>query len=662
MSGHVLHSPGPISEPSGSLIGLSRMVLLALDGRGRVLHWDPGAERLFGHPAEVALGRVFGELFGVPGGQGAALDPAQPGPVQATAFSAPLLRRAPLKIKNVSWWVYRLPAGRPAPEGHDGHDGLSVLAFATETASLRSVSLGLTVGDQLVVRSAGEPEPHRGLRVPSVAPYVLPVEPRHLPRLQDNLTEVLDGLDLPAPDGLAELTGRILDLGYPAISFIVGARLPFDTRDGLVSDETILSARAAPEGLAFLSRAGARIGSRLDPSRTAEELAGAVVPRLADLAEVHVVDDVLGDSGQGGGGSWVVRRLARSSCGPPGGQPDPEPVELPADGLLATALDAAAPVHLLRADAAKAFGEPVLRPFSQAGALTVIPLVARGTVVGALLLGHEPSRRPSGQDLAVAEEVARLGATCIADAALLARESRAAQELQRSLLPSTVPDLPAVEIRYRYLPGSPGAQVGGDWFDALPLPRGRVALTIGDVMGHGWRSAATMGRLRTAIHAFASLDLRPRFLLRKLDDVARTLGGGCFATCLYAVYEPETRLLRIANAGHIPPILIDPAGACRSLRVPSGVPIGVGGHAFGLARVEIEEGSRLVMCTDGLVERSGQDIDVRLDFLRARLSGPQRTLDELCDTVVGALRADERRDDVTLLAAEFRKVCPDTAR
>ncbi|WP_370786114.1 hypothetical protein, partial [Actinomadura fibrosa] len=377
MSGHVLQEPDQDSGASGGMVGLARMVMLPLDGHGRVLAWGEDAERLFGHAAETMLGRVFGDRFSVPGMHGAALDPVRSGAAEATAFTAPLLRRHPLKIKNVAWWVYRLPGGRPPPrdangdghggggdehgghgdgrdDGHDdergggrddghgggdGHDGdgeLRLLAFATETTSLRSVPLGLSVGDQIVARSAVAAEPHRGLRVPSVAPYLLPVTPPHLPRLRRNLAKVLGGLELPVPADPAALTARILDLGYPAVSFILGARLPFDAFDGLAIDDSALSAGGTPDGLAFLSRASAGIGSRLDPFRTAEELAGVVVPHLADVAEVHVLDDLLADPegtvGQAPGQAdrpRIVRRLAR--CGgtaPDPGPPDQAPVRL----------------------------------------------------------------------------------------------------------------------------------------------------------------------------------------------------------------------------------------------------------------------------------------------------------------------------------------------
>jgi ABC-type multidrug transport system ATPase subunit/anti-sigma regulatory factor (Ser/Thr protein kinase) len=235
-----------------------------------------------------------------------------------------------------------------------------------------------------------------------------------------------------------------------------------------------------------------------------------------------------------------------------------------------------------------------------------------------------------------------------------------AVSLQRSLLPHGLPEQDALDVGYRYLPARAG--VGGDWFDVIPLPGARVALVVGDVVGHGMHAAATMGRLRTAVHNFSMLDLPPDDLLAHLDDlVARidkdeTDHGGTAAisgaTCLYAVYDPVSRCCEVARAGHLPPALVGPDGTAEFLDVPAGPPLGVGGLPFEAVEVRLAEGSRLVLYTDGLVESRDRDIDVGLDQLRAALSGGRhRTPDQTCDHVLDGLLPDNPRDDIALLVA-----------
>ncbi|MHA6758482.1 ATP-binding SpoIIE family protein phosphatase [Streptacidiphilus sp. PAMC 29251] len=228
--------------------------------------------------------------------------------------------------------------------------------------------------------------------------------------------------------------------------------------------------------------------------------------------------------------------------------------------------------------------------------------------------------------------------------------------LQRSLLPRLPPQLPGVELAYRYLPSNDVIQVGGDWFDALVLPGKRIGLVVGDVMGHGVTSAVMMGQLRTAVQTLAMLGLPPHELLRHLDEAARRLSDTHLATCLYAVYDPVTGRCTLANAGHLPPVLARPGEPGRLLRIPTGVPIGVGGHAFDSVEFQIADGETMALYTDGLVETPGRDIDVGLDILRAALPVQQVPLDQACSTVVDALGSTRREDDAALLMARFHGI------
>ena len=233
-----------------------------------------------------------------------------------------------------------------------------------------------------------------------------------------------------------------------------------------------------------------------------------------------------------------------------------------------------------------------------------------------------------------------------------------AEALQRSLLPQLPPRLPGVEIAFRYLPGNDVLQVGGDWFDAMALPGKRIGLVIGDVMGHGVVSAAMMGQLRTAVQTLACLGLPPHEVLRHLDEAARRLSDTHLATCLYAVYDPVTRRCALANAGHLPPILARPGETGRILEVPTGVPIGVGGHAFDTVEFDLADGEVLVLYTDGLVETPSSDIGDGLETLRAALPVDAAPLERTCDVIIDALAAGPRWDDAALLTARFHGIPP----
>jgi hypothetical protein len=234
-----------------------------------------------------------------------------------------------------------------------------------------------------------------------------------------------------------------------------------------------------------------------------------------------------------------------------------------------------------------------------------------------------------------------------------------ALELQRSLLPRLAPRLPGVEIAYRYLPSNDVIQVGGDWFDAIVLPGKRIGLVVGDVMGHGVASAVIMGQLRTAVQTLAVLGLPPHELLRHLDEAARRLSDTHLATCLYAVYDPVTRRCTLANAGHLPPVLARPGQPGRLLKIPTGVPIGVGGHAFDSVEFQIADGETMALYTDGLVETPTRDIDDSLEILRSALPSVRVPLDQVCSTVVDALGNGSREDDAALLLARFHGIPAD---
>ncbi|WP_374209209.1 SpoIIE family protein phosphatase [Kitasatospora sp. A2-31] len=239
--------------------------------------------------------------------------------------------------------------------------------------------------------------------------------------------------------------------------------------------------------------------------------------------------------------------------------------------------------------------------------------------------------------------------------------------LQQSLLPHGLPEQEALDVAYRYLPAQSG--VGGDWFDVIPLSGTRVALVVGDIVGHGVHAAATMGRLRTAVHNFSMLDLPPDDLLAHLDELVSRIDkddvttrddpGITGATCLYAIYDPVSQSCELARAGHLPPVLITPDGTAEYVDLPAGPPLGVGGLPFETARLRVPDDGRLVLYTNGLVEDRRRDIDSGLDVLRTTLAGARRAPEETCDAVLEALRPGSSTDDAVLLVARTRALPAD---
>ncbi|MFJ3838832.1 SpoIIE family protein phosphatase [Streptomyces sp. NPDC090054] len=221
--------------------------------------------------------------------------------------------------------------------------------------------------------------------------------------------------------------------------------------------------------------------------------------------------------------------------------------------------------------------------------------------------------------------------------------------LQHSLLPHTPPRRPGLEVATRYRPAQATMEIGGDWFDVIPLNDDKTALVVGDVMGSGVAAAATMGQLRTATRTLADLDLDPAQVLHHLDHI--TEGLDTIATCVYAVYDPRTAQCHLSLAGHLPPVLLHPDGTRRLLDLPTGAPLGGCGVAFHTTSLAMGAGAQLVLYTDGLVETRDDPIDTRLGVLLDALDDPHRSLDDTCEQLLKTLRHPGDHDDVALLIA-----------
>ncbi|GII85214.1 hypothetical protein Ssi03_32040 [Sphaerisporangium siamense] len=420
------------------------------------------------------------------------------------------------------------------------------------------------------------------------------------------------------------------------------------------------------ERLTFFHDANKRIGSTLDLTRTCREFMDVAVPRLADCGAINVPESIIAEGEfPAPPAAAPVRRVATAVATDnpwdwdtafPIGEIVHYPGHVLPQGqamamrkpMLVPRLDQAA-----ADDSARAFGREIISRLLPGCSLLAVPLLARDDVLGFFVLTRLPHSAPFAEaDVAVVEELAARTATCIDNARLYVRERYTALTLQSSLLPTCLRHPPGLEVAHRYRPASALAAVGGDWFDAIPLPEDRTALIVGDVMGHGVQAAATMGQMRTAIQTLASLDLDPDELLARLDHVSHRLNPHQFATCVYAQYDRAAGVVRVASAGHLAPVLVDPTGKAALVPVVPGPPLGAGGDGYEICEAAMPTGSMLALYTDGLVERRGHDIGEGIDTLCSLLSGAPRGIERICDLVVKYQRPVDELDDIALLLAK----------
>ncbi|MFZ3468527.1 PP2C family protein-serine/threonine phosphatase [Streptomyces sp. 4.24] len=298
------------------------------------------------------------------------------------------------------------------------------------------------------------------------------------------------------------------------------------------------------------------------------------------------------------------------------------------------------------------------------GARAFLPLIASGRPVGSCILGFDAPRGFSPEERTVLTALAGLIAQALERARRYDSEAALARGLQAALLPHRLPVREHVVTVGRYLPGTAGMDVGGDWYDVLDADGGRLALVIGDVQGHGVAAAATMGQLRSAVRAFALSGNTPEQVVRGTNRLLIDLDPGQFASCCYVLLDPVTGLALAVRAGHPQPLLRRPDGRTEVLDLPGGVVLGIDAAAdYPVTRLRIEPGAVLALYTDGLVEIPGTDIDVGVERLRAALAaaGPG-PLTETADRLIGeAGNSADRPDDIALLLAS-RTAEPDGSR
>ncbi len=276
------------------------------------------------------------------------------------------------------------------------------------------------------------------------------------------------------------------------------------------------------------------------------------------------------------------------------------------------------------------------------------------SISGESVVGDDgsPERlRGTIQDITERRAAEEALAMAAANAEAAAREHSIADELQRSLLPRTAFDLEHLEVATYYRAGVEGTQVGGDWYDVIELGGGRTALVVGDVMGRGVRAAAVMGQLRAAVRAYARLDLPPADLLESLDGLVRDIGEDQIVTCIYAVFDPADRCLRFANAGHLPPIVSSPGEVCRPIGGEENPPLGIGPFNMNQHTVSLASDARVLLYTDGLVERRGEDLDLGIEALVQHMAGITGPLNGVPEELASAMLPDGPDDDVAILVA-----------
>ena len=478
-----------------------------------------------------------------------------------------------------------------------------------------------------------------------------------------------------------EAFGQALGEDHPHPSTVLA--YPLKDPDGRVRGVSVAAMDTteqymARQRLALVNAASSRIGTTLDTARTAQELADMATGRFADFVSV----DLLLPSRENMPTPAIVRRTAQQSvlegC--------PESVaeigkshRYPGGSPMAGALTTGEPILCQATDAnvrrwlAGDRASSRLVGQYQIHSLIAAPLLARGAILG--LAQYARHRNPAPfdpDDLILAEEITAKAALSIDNAQRYTHEHDTALALQQSLLPQEALRHSALEVASRYVPAGARAGVGGDWFDVIPLSGSRVALVVGDVVGHGIHASVTMGRMRTAVRTLADVDVSPDELLTYLDDLVLHLErkesppsqaeedqqlphpGEIVATCLYAVYDPVSRHCTLARAGHPAPAVLTPDGVVTFPELPAGPPLGLGSLPFESAELEMPDGSMIALFTDGLIESGSPDIDEGMARLSRALRDPAAPLDELCDHVLASLPPGPPADDVALLIARTK--------
>ncbi|EMF54544.1 MULTISPECIES: SpoIIE family protein phosphatase [Streptomyces] len=709
MGGHGTGDSMWQTSAPGSIYDYIKVASFSIGADGLVDQWSLRAEQLFGISAERAVGMDPIEVF---------IDPDRREEGQ----------RKMAEVLDGREWTGVVPFRVPGPEGMEGLAEVYVMPTTVEGGERAAVCIVVDV--RTLRRIETDLAASQAIFGQSPFGFLLIDTDLHVRRANQRFASIYGGevddhrgrgvhdyLQSPEAERVEATLRRVLETGDSITDMHITGFVPGSEErrhwsinlyrvhsgtgrpigiawlgiDITARRSAAREAAAARRNLALLNEAGSRIGNSLDLETTARELLDVVVPGFCDLATVDLYQGLLmGDETPPGlaDGSAELRRVAFASAvsdAPFVGGPAPVRVgavhHYPFNSPCADALRTARP-------------QEVPEEGNLIQSTLAVPMVAHDTVVGLVQFSRTKGSEPFGErDGGLAVELAARAAVCIDNARLYRREHERALILQRSLLPPGDPEASGLDIACRYLPGNAATEVGGDWFDVIELPGHRTALVVGDVMGRGLRAAVAMGELRTAVRTLALLDLEPAEVLSALDEIARGLGtpgGGqsasrtsasrprdkdlsevYLATCVYAVYDSVTRRCTFANAGHLPPVLVEPGESALMLDVPPGMPLGVGGEPFEEVEVELPEGALLALYTDGLVESRDHPLDEGLQAFVGALTDPAqpptaprgdapRSLEDVCDHVLNTLDTHHGEDDIALLMARVQGLPEDS--
>ncbi|MFJ6718679.1 SpoIIE family protein phosphatase [Streptomyces sp. NPDC091259] len=694
---------GPLREPGDD-------AYVILDAQGLLTAWTPAAERLLGCAGQEVPGLRCADLpvdESDLAGLGARL---REGAAETVRLGAVVLRHRSGRSVEVE-----LEARRLVWTG----DGCRWLVRATEADTARHRELGAALV--------------RGLFTES--PFDIDVFDTELRFLAQNAGRRRAGwfggedftghtMAEVSPPGLLDTDAfearqrQVLDTGEALIRTELRGRSPDDPDHEYIWSETILplrdpsgqiialartvtdvTERARADGrLALVNAASTRIGTTLDVVPTAQELCDVTVPRFADHAYVNLLSPVFGGQEPVTGPVVEAMPLRRTALATVPGSPaatvaatgEVDPFISGAAQLYTRVMTEGRPLLLTGEEFAAELepGDPEAAAEVLEEAICswlLVPMSARGAVLGAVeFIRYRPSRPFEQDDVLLAQEIVARAAVCIDNARRYTQERKTALALQRTLLPQELPALAAVEAVSRYLPANGHTELGGAWFDVIPLSGAQVALVVGDVPGQGLHSAVTMGRLRTAVRTLADLGLSPEELLTHLDDQVNRFQGdendeeftgrAAGTTCVYAVFDPISRSCVVARAGHPAPALISREGSRDLLDLPGGPPLGMGGAPFESGELTLDDGDLLVLCTAGLAKPSDQDMgsdtgplpeparEALAEATRAATSEPSRpdhALDDISDRLIGRLIASRPDEDVALLAVRVHALATD---
>ncbi|MBL1106528.1 SpoIIE family protein phosphatase [Streptomyces sp. 5-8] len=672
---------GPAAPPSG-LLDLLSVAAVVLNADGQVVFWSSKAEELFGYTAAEALGRYAADLTVHEEHRDAVIKLFAEVMETGTDWAGAL----PIRHKNGSTRLVEFRNMRLLDDLGDTY----ALGLAADQAAVERVERDAALAVRLVSQSpVGLAILDPDLRYVAVNPALERITGQSAAeRLGRSAGEVLTYLNT---DPEARLR-HVLETGESVVDRDIVCRPPVDPDHehawsvsyyrledsggrvlGLaysvidVTERHRAAAEAAQarQRLALIASASACVGTTLDLETTARELADLVVPVVADVAAVDLLDSVLRGRTASPEGPARFRALAVSAAhstqaadaaDPPGGLATYE-----SDRLITRCVRTREPVlvpHTTRRDLERIARHGEAASLLEAAGVhsyLAVPLMARGEVLGALDLVRTRNPAPfDDDDVLLASELAARAAVCIDNARGYQTQRHAALTLQRSLLPELPSHLPGLEVACRYQPAGATSEIGGDWYDAIPLRGDKTALVVGDVMGSGINAAAAMGQLRTATRAFAEIDLAPADVLYHLDHLTEGIEQ-TITTCIYCVCDPRQGRCRLCLAGHLPPALLRAGRPARLLDLPTGAPLGVGGVPFQATTIPFRPGDELVLYTDGLVETRSESIDARLGTLLDALTETRgRDLEDTCDRLLEILRPPGGEDDVALLIARAR--------